>query len=761
MNRKRTISLLVVFILCSTTIAFGQILVQDDFNYTPGSDLSANGWSKAGTSPSMVVTSAGLTYPGYIGSGVGNAVLATGFTDRYSKPISIPTSGNLYASFMVRVDTASTTGGYVVCFFSNNAARGRFWVKNDGAGRLKFGLSGKSATSPVTYDTTTYSFKKTYLVVLKYMIVTTTTTDDKYALIVNPLPGIPEPTPNIGPNTDASNDLGANTSGSSLSIQGRDSTGGAGVAILDGIRVSQNWAEVLPPPPYYYKGTGALNDPANWGDKVDGTGVHPSDFASDNQLYSVGNTSAVSLTSTWSVTGIGSKVIVGSGVNLTVASGGILAATVNVNSGGTLTLTQSSFWPAFGDVAGTVAFNSPSGFSLDADYTFPTSSGYYDLKAGDFNLSGKTLTVKGRFRLNGYKVYGTGTFKLDSAGTLFISSPNGIMASGATGDIQSSIRQFSRYATYAYVGTSNQVTGDAIPDSVANLTIQMGNRNLTTILSKFVASSGNLNMTLGKFKLGNFNLWFNNPAGQSDSSYVITDGTGSLVRPISTTPKKTMPIGSATEYRVAAITFAKVPTATNISFRYVTGDPGSAGLPSGATNYYKGGYWVITSDGNPGSSFRMDLNAIGVGFDTTAMRVLSRPNSTTAWQYAGSAAGYSGGSVADTAISTFGQFAVGLGPKVTAVEGSSSLPKEITLMRNYPNPFNPSTTIKYQLPSEARVSLVVYSLLGQQVATLIDEMKPAGDHAVTFDASKLSSGLYLYQLKAGSFIQTRKMLLVK
>jgi hypothetical protein len=504
-----------------------------------------------------------------------------------------------------------------------------------------------------------------------------------------------------------------------------------------------------------------LDDPANWGEKTDGSGLHPSDFAADNQLYSVRNTKSVTLTSQWVVTGNSSKVIVGAGVNLIVVAGGILAATVDVNSGGTLTLTQSNFWPAFGDIAGTVAFNAGSAFSLDADYTFPASSGYYDIKSGDFNLNGKTLVVKGRFRTNGFKVFGTGTFKLDSAGTLYISSPNGIMASGATGDIQSSTRQFSRYATYAYVGTSNQVTGDAIPDSVANLTIQMGNRNLTTTLSKFVASNGNLNMTLGKFKLGNFNLWFNNPAGQSDSSYVITDGTGSLVRPIATTPKKTMPIGSATEYRVAAITFAKIPTATNISFRYVTGDPGSAGLPSGATNYYKGGYWVITSDGNPGSSFRMDLNATGVGFDSTAMRVLNRPNTTTAWQYAGLAAGYGGGSVADTSISTFGQFAIGLGPKPTAVEENIAIPKTFSLLNNYPNPFNPTTTIGYELPTETRVTLTVFNLLGQQVAKLVDEVKPAGKHLAKFDASALTSGIYLYQFNAGSFHQTRKMLLVK
>ena len=763
MKRRLAISLLSVFILCSTTTVFGQILVQDDFSYTPGSDLSTNGWSKAGALSPILVTSSGLTYTGYISTGVGNAVSAVGFTDRYSKPMSVPTSGNLYASFMVRVDTATATGGYVVCFYSNATARGRLWVKNDGTGKLKFGLGGKSQSATVAYDTATYSFKTTYLIVLKYLFLTTPNTDDKYALIINPLPGKPEPAPTIGPNTDAGNDLGVNTTGSSLSIQGRDSTGMSGIVVIDGIRVSQNWSDVLPPPPYYYKGTGALDNPASWGDKVDGTGVPPSDFASDNQLYSVGNTSAVSLTSTWSVTGVGSKVIIGSGVNLTVGTNGILAATVNVNSGGTLTLTQSSYWPAFGDINGTVSFKNVSGFSLDADYTFPSGSGTYDLdlNSGDFNLAGRTLTVKGKFRLNGHRVLGTGTFKLDSAGTLYISSPSGITSTGATGDIQSSTRQFSRYASYAYVGTANQVTGDAIPDSVANLTIQMANRSLTTTLSKFAASNGNLNLTLGKFKLGNFNLWFSNPAGQSDSSYVITDGTGSLIRPVATTAKKTMPIGSATEYRVAAVTFPKTPVSTNISFRYVSGDPGSVGLPGGATNYYKGGYWVITSDGNPGSTFRLDLNAIGVGFDTTAMRVLSRPSATTAWQYAGLAAGYSGGSVADSMISSFGQFAIGLGPKATAVEATNTVPKTFSLLNNYPNPFNPTTTIGYEVPTETRVTLTVFNLLGQQVAKLVDEVKPAGKHLATFDASALSSGIYLYQFKAGSFLQTRKMLLVK
>jgi dienelactone hydrolase len=662
MKHRRRILLPLVTILCFATMALGQIMVQDDFNYPAGSDLSANGWSKTSSSPAlgpMLLTSSGLTYTGYIGSGVGNAVAARGFTERYSKSISVPSSGNLYAAFMIRVDTASAAGGYVVCFYSNNAARGRFWVKNDATGKLRFGLSGKSASAPVSYDTTSYSFKTTYLVVLKYMILTASTTDDKYALIVNPLPGKPEPAPNLGPNTDTGNDLGANTAGSSLSIQGRDSTGTTAVLVLDGLRVSQNWTDVLPPPPFYYKGSGALNDPANWGDKVDGTGVHPADFAGDNQLYVLLNTSNATLSTVWGIYGANSKLIVGGGTDLRIAAGGFLSGVVDVASGGSLTLTSGD-WPTFGSIGGSVFFDNPVGIRLADNQILPASSGYYTLSSGDIDLSGFRLTVKGKIRCNSNKITGSGTFVLDSAATLGVCSADGITTSSLSGDVQSAVRSFSRYASYVYFGSANQVTGNAIPDTVANLTASLANRNLTLSLSKSLVVTGNLSFALGKYKLGSFNLNFSNPAGQSDSSYVVTDGTGALLRPVSNTSKKTMPVGSATEYRVAALTMEATPaTATNISVRYVSGDPGSPGYPSGVTQHYKGGSWVIAGDGTPGATFRLDLGVTGItDLDTAKMRIIARSSSSAAWVFPGTVGSYSAGTISEAGITNFGQFAL-------------------------------------------------------------------------------------------------------
>ena len=92
---------------------------------------------------------------------------------------------------------------------------------------------------------------------------------------------------------------------------------------------------------------------------------------------------------------------------------------------------------------------------------------------------------------------------------------------------------------------------------------------------------------------------------------------------------------------------------------------------------------------------------------------------------------------------------------------SSNLPDKFDISQNYPNPFNPSTTIKFQVPSSGIVSLKVYDVLGKEVATLVNEEKPAGSYEINFNASQLSSGIYFYKIQAGSFIQTKKMILLK
>jgi hypothetical protein len=93
---------------------------------------------------------------------------------------------------------------------------------------------------------------------------------------------------------------------------------------------------------------------------------------------------------------------------------------------------------------------------------------------------------------------------------------------------------------------------------------------------------------------------------------------------------------------------------------------------------------------------------------------------------------------------------------------SNVAPNAFTLEQNYPNPFNPSTTIRFTLPTAARVQIAVYNVLGEEVATVVDEEMAAGTFTTTFDAGNLSSGIYVYTLKTNTgFSQARKMLLVR
>jgi hypothetical protein len=95
------------------------------------------------------------------------------------------------------------------------------------------------------------------------------------------------------------------------------------------------------------------------------------------------------------------------------------------------------------------------------------------------------------------------------------------------------------------------------------------------------------------------------------------------------------------------------------------------------------------------------------------------------------------------------------------IEVIINVPMVYSLEQNYPNPFNPSTVISYQLPVSGLVNLKVYDVLGNEVIILVNEEKPIGSYEIEFNASHLGSGVYFYRLQSGSFVQTRKMTLLK
>jgi uncharacterized protein (TIGR02145 family) len=104
------------------------------------------------------------------------------------------------------------------------------------------------------------------------------------------------------------------------------------------------------------------------------------------------------------------------------------------------------------------------------------------------------------------------------------------------------------------------------------------------------------------------------------------------------------------------------------------------------------------------------------------------------------------------------------GDGATAVEenqGRQDLPVRFSMSQNYPNPFNPSTTIKYRIPTEGNVSLKVFDLLGNEIATLVNDYRSAGSYSVDFNGKNIPSGIYFYKIQVNEFTEAKKMILLK
>ncbi|MBM2840234.1 MAG: hypothetical protein HW412_762 [Bacteroidetes bacterium] len=172
--------------------------------------------------------------------------------------------------------------------------------------------------------------------------------------------------------------------------------------------------------------------------------------------------------------------------------------------------------------------------------------------------------------------------------------------------------------------------------------------------------------------------------------------------------------------------------------------------------------------------FKQTGSGGGIHFSTDGARTFTADNQGLPTPGLTSAlTGYTVGNTFNWFVGVLGNSATGANVYrksiVTAVDNKNVLvPSAFELFQNYPNPFNPSTTIRYTLSSQERagvrsnhVILKVFDLLGQEVATLVDEVKEPGEHSVTLDATQMSSGVYFYRLRAGEFQATKKLLLLK
>jgi len=210
-------------------------------------------------------------------------------------------------------------------------------------------------------------------------------------------------------------------------------------------------------------------------------------------------------------------------------------------------------------------------------------------------------------------------------------------------------------------------------------------------------------------------------------------------------------------------------TMAGLSNLYVTS------LAVSCTNIFAGGSGVYLST-NSGTTWTTtgltnqyitSLAASGTNIFAGGNGVFLSTNSGTTWTSAGLTNQY----ITSLAVSSTNIFAATYGNNVwmrplsemvTVFEVSkNNLPTDYVLKQNYPNPFNPSTMIEFSIKNNSWAKLIVYDMLGREVTTLVNENKSAGTYKVKFDASHLSSGVYLYKLETNGFTQSKKMLLLK
>ncbi|MDP3444700.1 MAG: hypothetical protein Q8T08_17730, partial [Ignavibacteria bacterium] len=239
---------ILVLMLFTGFMLKAQPIVVENFDYPVGSLLSANGYtSHSGTANFIAVTAPTINYAGYASSGIGNEVSLVNTGEDVHKTFTPPTASVVYASFLVNVTSASTTGDY---FFHlgqttlGTTYRGRIFVMKDASEKIAFGISqsaNNSTTPGPNYSPFIYDVNTTYLIVLKFNIVAGESNDFS-SIYINPTIGAPEPSTGWVTNIDASSsDL---TEVGAFALRQGGSASGPYLKI-DGIRIATAWSDIV------------------------------------------------------------------------------------------------------------------------------------------------------------------------------------------------------------------------------------------------------------------------------------------------------------------------------------------------------------------------------------------------------------------------------------------------------------------------------------------------------------------------------------
>ena len=249
MKQKYTFIIVLFLTILFNNAINSQVLFTDNFSYPAATNLVPNGgWVATAVAATPIQTIAtGLTYSGYIGSGIGGAVQfgTSGEDDNHPLSDSV-SSGSVYCSFLVNC-SAAQTGDYFIHFGDGSIFNFvvRTEIRVSATNGFDFGIIKNSTGGVLQWTNQTLAFNTTYLLVIKYTYNTVSLTDDEADLFVNPVLSTTEPTPTL--TTAAGNDMG--TSGSAIkTINFRQgSSGSAPTVQVDGIRVTRHWSDLALP----------------------------------------------------------------------------------------------------------------------------------------------------------------------------------------------------------------------------------------------------------------------------------------------------------------------------------------------------------------------------------------------------------------------------------------------------------------------------------------------------------------------------------
>ena len=368
--------------------------------------------------------------------------------------------------------------------------------------------------------------------------------------------------------------------------------------------------------------------------------------------------------------------------------------------------------------------------------------------AGEFVVNGSLEMVDSSF------LDGPASFKLNPGATLKIGSPYGISSTGTNGNIHlTGTKFFSEEANYEYKSSNAQQLGDGLPTTVKGFALNnpsgiLFDRNLT-VNGSLEIKNGDLDLNGNTITLGSnaelYETLSNTVVGTAGKLTITKDigvpsavnagGFGAVITSAvnfgNTTIERTHVPGTGQGNQGIKRVFNLIPTnnsGLNATLRFYYDESELNGIPENELVFFK------SLDGTNNSWFSMGgiVNAAENYVEVSGLSDFSY------WTLAGK----------NTPL---------------PVEENKNLdfPEQFALMQNFPNPFNPSTKIKYEVPFRSKTVIKVYDIIGNELVTLVNEQKDAGKYQIEFDGSQLSSGVYFYQISGEKFLQTKSMILIK